>query len=349
MPHPMEDPIDALDALDSWSPGPKDIAPLIPRQSVFRGVPWRWSDVVIALAPMVSLRVANVLMGPGWLTAGPSWLWLLTAILTEAWQLGFPLWIARRRHAGLPRLPRSRSIYVEALIALLLVAAGVVVLTMIFQSLRYLSGDQTTPIIRVEPSVGYLDRFEFLRLLVIALLVAPVAEEVFFRGLLYNALRQRLPRFVAILLQAVAFGLLHPFGLAGAAAVALSGLALALVYEWRRTLLAPILLHAVVNATGMTFIAWGIANNAVVPQLGVYGETDERGCRLTMVVPGSAADAAGLRVGDVIVTLNREPIADFQSLTQAVRRKQLGQTVVIEFIRNGETHQVEAVFKKLRE
>jgi S1-C subfamily serine protease len=126
-------------------------------------------------------------------------------------------------------------------------------------------------------------------------------------------------------------------------------LALALVYEWRRTLLAPILLHAVVNATGMTFIAWGIANNAVVPQLGVYGETDERGCRLTMVVPGSAADAAGLRVGDVIVTLNREPIADFQSLTQAVRRKQLGQTVVIEFIRNGETHQVEAVFKKLRE
>ena len=176
-----------------------------------------------------------------------------------------------------------------------------------------------------------------------------MAEEVFFRGLLYNALRQRLPRFVAVLLQAIAFGLLHPFGMVGAAAVAVGGLALGLVYERRKTLLAPILLHALVNVAGMTFFAWGIATNAVDPQLGVYGETDERGCRLTMVVPGSAADLAGLRVGDVIVTLDGEPIADFQSLTQAVRSKQLGQTVVIKFIRNGETHQIKAFFKKLRE
>jgi membrane protease YdiL (CAAX protease family) len=345
----MEDHVDSIEPLDTSSPGLTAAPPVAPRQSVFRRVPWRWSDVVIGLAPLVSLRLADALMGPAWLSGIPSWLWLPIAILEEAWQLVYPLWIARRRHIGLPRLPRPRTIFVETLVPLLVVAGGVVVLSLVFLLLRYLSGDQTTPIIRLDPSVGYLDRFEFLRLLVLGLLVAPVAEEVFFRGLLYNALRQRLPMFVAVLLQAVAFGLIHPFGLAGAAAVAVGGLALGLVYERRKTLLAPILLHALVNATGMTLIAWGIATNAVAPRLGVSGETDERGCRLTMVAPGSAADTAGLRVGDVIVTLDGEPIADLTSLTQAVRSKRLGQKVVIEFIRNGEPHQVEAVFKKLRE
>jgi membrane protease YdiL (CAAX protease family) len=345
----MEDPIDALDALDSRSPGPTDIPPVAARQSVFRRVPWRWSDVLIGLAPLVSWRVADLLMGPGWLTGGRPWLWLPVVILSEGWQLVYPLAIARRRQVELPRFPRLRTIFVEALLPLLVVAGGVVVLSVLFLSLRYLSADQTMPSLRVDPSVGYLDRFEFLRLLAVGLLVAPVAEEVFFRGLLYNALRQRLPMFVAVLLQAVAFGLIHPFGMAGVAAVAVGGVALGLVYERRKTLLAPILLHALVNAAGMTFIAWGIATNSVDPQLGVNGETDERGCRLTMVAPGSAADAAGLQIGDVIVSFDRKPIADIQSLTQAVRSKELGQTVVIEFIRNGETHKVDALFKKLRE
>ena len=78
----------------------------------------------------------------------------------------------------------------------------------------------------------------------------------------------------------------HPFGLADRAGIALIGLALALLYEWRRTLLAPILMHALVNALAMAIMAQGIAADAAAPRLGVYGENARAGIRLTKVVPG---------------------------------------------------------------
>jgi S1-C subfamily serine protease len=67
------------------------------------------------------------------------------------------------------------------------------------------------------------------------------------------------------------------------------------------------------------------------------------------VEPDTAAASAGLQVGDVIVSLGGERVADMPGLTQAVRKRQVGQTVVVEFIRGAETHRVDAVLKKLRE
>ena len=68
--------------------------------------------------------------------------------------------------------------------------------------------------------------------------------------MLYNALRRRLPVIVAAPIQAVIFALVHPFGLAYRAGIAVIGLALAVFYEWRKTLVAPMLLHAMINADG---------------------------------------------------------------------------------------------------
>ena len=95
----------------------------------------------------------------------------------------------------------------------------------------------------LEPIVRSPNRVDSLGLMILAVLVAPVAEEVLFRGMLFNKLRKRLHVLVAAPLQAVAFGLLHPFGLADMAGVALVGLAFALLYEWRKTLVAPIMMH----------------------------------------------------------------------------------------------------------
>jgi CAAX protease family protein len=176
-----------------------------------------------------------------------------------------------------------------------------------------------------------------------------VAEEVFFRGMLYNALRRRLHVVVAAPVQAIIFGLSHRFGPADTTGVVLIGLALALLYEWRKTLLAPVLMHALVNALAMAVMAQSVAADAAAPRLGVYGETHERGVRLTIVVPDTAAASAGLQVGDVIFSLDGDRVADIAGLTQAVRKRQVGQTVVVEFIRGAETHRVDAVLKKLRE
>ncbi len=179
--------------------------------------------------------------------------------------------------------------------------------------------------------------------MILALLVAPVAEELFFRGMLYNALRRRLHLVVAALLQALVFGFLHPFAVVDSALVALVGLTCALLYEWRKTLLTPMLLHSMVNMVGIVVMQVAVA---VAPRLGVISEAHEGGCQITLVEPASAADAAGLQAGDVITAVDREPAPDPPSLARIIRSKLVGDRVVVEFLRDGTAQQVDAVLKK---
>jgi putative serine protease PepD len=96
----------------------------------------------------------------------------------------------------------------------------------------------------------------------------------------------------------------------------------------------------------MAVMASGIASP---PRLGVHGEPHEGGCLVTAVVPGSAAESAGLQVGDLVTSLDGEAVADMRSLTQAVRSKLVGQEVVVELIRGGKAERVTAVLKTSRE
>ena len=129
------------------------------------------------------------------------------------------------------------------------------------------------------------------------------------------------------------------------AAVALGGLFLALLYEWRRTLLAPVVLHALLNGVSMAAMVWGIAADANAPRLGVRGGPHEAGCLISSVVPGSAADEAGLRVGDVVTALDGERVADIEGMSQVVRRRRVGDQLTVEFVRGGETHRIVVVLK----
>lgn len=81
---------------------------------------------------------------------------------------------------------------------------------------------------------------------------APVAEELFYRGLFFTALRRRMDLWPAMGLSAVLFGLSHlQTTLDGYLLVLLIiiplGMFLAYIYERTRTLLVPIAAHAVFN------------------------------------------------------------------------------------------------------
>jgi membrane protease YdiL (CAAX protease family) len=91
--------------------------------------------------------------------------------------------------------------------------------------------------------------------LVAAALLAPVAEELLFRGLLYRALRRRRSVAVAAAISAVAFSVVHldvaatqPLALVG---LALVGVVLALAYERSGSLLVPVAAHAGYNGTAL--------------------------------------------------------------------------------------------------
>jgi len=78
-------------------------------------------------------------------------------------------------------------------------------------------------------------------------LLAPVAEEFAFRGLIYRIFRQNMLPWSATLLCALIFGLMH-VQLSKAVWAFFLGLITAVSYEQTRSLLTPILIHALFNA-----------------------------------------------------------------------------------------------------
>ena len=67
----------------------------------------------------------------------------------------------------------------------------------------------------------------------------------------------------------------------------------------------------------------------------------ERGVKLSGVTPGSPADKAGLRAGDIVIGLGTRDVADLQGMTDALRAQKPGDTVAVKFLRDGQTSTVE--------
>ncbi len=80
-----------------------------------------------------------------------------------------------------------------------------------------------------------------------ACLVAPLAEEVLYRGVLFRSLRNRLGVLAAAALSAIIFSAVHFYDLHGFLSVAMFGFAAALLYAGTGSLFSVVLLHVVHN------------------------------------------------------------------------------------------------------
>jgi CAAX protease family protein len=83
--------------------------------------------------------------------------------------------------------------------------------------------------------------------------VAPVAEEIFFRGFLYQAFRNSIGVWPGALLSAVTFGIIH-LEFFKVVQLAILGLILALLFEKTRSLWPPIILHAINNTLAFIYL-----------------------------------------------------------------------------------------------
>lgn len=86
-------------------------------------------------------------------------------------------------------------------------------------------------------------------------LIAPVCEELFFRGLLFNALAVRIPVILAAILSGIVFGAAHG-DMILFPVLALFGVVQALLYRASGNLVVPITVHAINNGV---FLALMIA------------------------------------------------------------------------------------------
>ena len=92
-----------------------------------------------------------------------------------------------------------------------------------------------------------------LALGVMALALAPVGEELLFRGILYAAIKQAgFPR-LALWGTAILFAAIH-INLVLFVPLLVLGLALTALYEWSDNLLAPIAAHSVFNALNLALL-----------------------------------------------------------------------------------------------
>ena len=127
-------------------------------------------------------------------------------------------------------------------------------LTVLFSAL---SGEEaTTP----DQLPQHLAGATLVTSVILAVLVAPVVEETFFRGILFRSIRDRRGFWPGALISGVVFGLVHWVPSPWQDAVLLqsimvfTGIALAWIYERRGSLLANIAAHMAFNAVGIVLI-----------------------------------------------------------------------------------------------
>lgn len=98
-------------------------------------------------------------------------------------------------------------------------------------------------------------------------LLVPLAEELFFRGLLHGWLAERLSLWPRVLLSSALFGLGHFDSVGVAASSFILGLVCALALERSRSLWLPVILHAVNNSVALIVLYLAAALQARFPTL----------------------------------------------------------------------------------
>lgn len=102
----------------------------------------------------------------------------------------------------------------------------------------------------VHPIVHQFDdatMFSMIGLVALASIMAPILEETLFRGALYRHLRFRHSALLSALTTGFIFAVIHPQGVAAVPVLGAIGAVFAMIREWRGSLIAPMVAHALNN------------------------------------------------------------------------------------------------------
>ncbi|MEZ5978747.1 MAG: PDZ domain-containing protein [Planctomycetota bacterium] len=83
--------------------------------------------------------------------------------------------------------------------------------------------------------------------------------------------------------------------------------------------------------------------------MGMSGENAEVGAKLTSITEGGPAEAAELRVGDVVTGADGERVLTYVDLVRAIRRHKAGETMQVEYVRERELFHTEVTFGPMPE
>ncbi len=254
-PPPRPEPLDSVSSSPpdgSWEPLAEDPARAYP-------VPWRWWDAVVVFL------LANVVVG-GLVLAGLAAAGVLddeeallrasliaSAALTLVTLLAYCALRFRDRARMLLGPVRSsvRAVVVGGVVGVLSGLAINLGIQLLFDALGI-----ELPDVQQEIADGLRDPAIAPFVFMSVAFVAPVAEELLFRGVLYQGLRRSLPLWPAIGLSSLAFGLSHvePVAVVGTFA---AGMIFAAVLHRTGTLVAAIAAHIGFNLPSAIYLMVG--------------------------------------------------------------------------------------------
>ena len=222
-------------------------------------VPWRWVDavLVVVLVFLSGIVVLPLVSGLG--DYANVSLVIVSGVVTAA----LTVFVARKRHgAEAAKLlwGHRRPTAADVLVGIGAAVAGQIGVSLIVYLLT-LDGGAPTVQEELRQAAANPNTLPFM--LLGAVVLVPIAEELLYRGMLFQGLRARHGRWPAIGISGFFFGLLHvQWGDLGGTMLLLAafyplGMWLAWLFDRRGTLVVPIVCHIVYNGGNLALFLSG--------------------------------------------------------------------------------------------
>jgi membrane protease YdiL (CAAX protease family) len=252
---------------------------------------WRWYHALFAFfGGLVLSQIVVLVIGAIWVGAGSKDLTQLqddsnfivvASAVNEIFFIATAVFVARTsgsfswRDFGLVRSP-----FWSTVVRMGLVMATYIVMLATYNELVHLAPDDAPE--KLGAASGNLHMLAFA---VLVAVLAPIAEEIFFRGLIFRAFRNSIGLWPAAIVSGLLFGALHIDAtttdrLLQVVPLAVLGISFALLYAWTGTLYSTIALHATNNAIAVAAFADKQNSNFGIVLAGVLWTLMMIGCAL---------------------------------------------------------------------
>lgn len=216
------------------------------RTDSFSKVNWSNKRLIVGLSSLIIYFALLQLIYRPYLLGNNSNFYLIFApwVMAVLWMLLFPLFCIYKDSLMIWEVSFS-NVLKEAVVAL-----GISLVAIIIISTYHLAVEHLIKETLDNPWAGLSKVQKDSKLILsmtILFTITSVVEELFFRGFVYNALRQRFNIYFCALMQAIIFALFHyknPYNsIYNLIGIFLLGIILVIAYEQRKTLLSPVLVH----------------------------------------------------------------------------------------------------------
>jgi hypothetical protein len=173
--------------------------------------------------------------------------------------------IVRRKGASWSDIGFRMPPLLGVLLAPMVFVGQLLLLALVNGLLRTIIGDVENPQIAALTDPNGFSWLNFAAVFTVGAIIAPIVEEMLFRGLLYQWLRAHTSVLVAILVSGAIFSVVHVYPVI-LPPLFVVGVLLAAVFEWTQSLWVTIMLHFFQNALAITTLFVLQANPSLLQQ-----------------------------------------------------------------------------------